>query len=278
MPFVGRATPEPAAPPVAPEARLQPRAHAPLVLGQADDEEAREDWEERLDDLLADWERQVTPAQRDELIDQIAALVDEGAVAGLATLAVSSGASAALLEAVMVAQASAAGERMVAVAEGQGVSIEAAAVTGALAAALAVAAAAVAALLAAGLATAAGRAALRMWAPGMDGATVAARVRDYLDGLTDAALRTDLGGAIWSAENAGRFATLEQAEDDGKGATYFEAVEEGDTNTCIPCSTINGDRFDTLAEAQAEYPNGGYYLCQGGVRCRGTIEPVWGGS
>lgn len=271
--------PEPPPPPVAPaapepaEARLRPRAA--LVLAQADEE--REDWEQRLEDLLADWER-VSAAQRRELAEQITRIVDEADRAALSTLAVSGGAGAALLEAAMVAQAEAAGERMVAAAEEQGVAITAAAVAGVLALALAAGAGVTAGLLATGLATAAGREALRVWADGMSGAEVAGRVSDHLESLSDATLRTELGGAIWSAETQGRYATFELAETEGKGATWYEATEENDRNACAPCKDIHGQRFDHYREAQAHYPNGGYFLCLGNIRCRGTVEPHWGES
>lgn len=277
MPYVGPPTaPAPAAAAV-PAARLTAR-RAPLILGQAaDPEESREDWEDRLEDLLQDWDT-VTDAQRWELLQQIETFVDADDRAGLSALTASSSTGAELLEAVMQAQAQAAGERMVETAEEQGVTITAAAITGALAAALTAGAAATAALLAASLAVAAGREALRVWAAGMSGREVASRVREHLEGLTDAAPRTELGGAIWSAEGAGRIATLEQAEQQGKGASYFEASEIRDKATCELCERADGRRYDTLAEAKAEYPNGGYWACKGYIRCRGTIEPKWSRS
>lgn len=270
-------TPQPPLPAGQPPADVSPEALLRRLRAQADPAETREDWETRLEDLLARWE-QVTEDQRRELVDQIRRIVDEGATADLVSLAVSSSGAAALLEAVMVAQAEAAGARMVEAAAEQGATIEAAPVAGALAAALAAGATVTAALLAAGLAAAAGRAALRVWAPGMSGESVAGRVREFLESLTDATLRAELGGAIWSAENDGRFATLDQAEADGRGATYYEATETRDRNTCVQCVDIDGERFDTLRDARESYPHGGYFACLGTIRCRGTIEPHWGGS
>lgn len=253
------------------------RAQAPLVLGRADPEGPREDWQDRLEELLADW-ADVSAAQRAELADQIEALVDAGDKSGLSALVASSSEGAALLEAVMQAQAEAAGERMVETADEQGVVIAAAVVGGVLAATLAAGAAVTAGLLAVGLTIAAGREALRVWAPGTPGAEVAERVTEHLEALSDVSLRTELGGAIWAAEGAGRFATLEQAEADGKGATYYEASEIRDDATCEFCEKADGRRYDTLPEAQGEYPNGGYWACRGGIRCRGTVEPRWDGS
>ncbi|MEU6781481.1 phage portal protein [Nonomuraea angiospora] len=261
----------------APVPPAEPTPEALLRRLRAQAEPEREDWETRLEDLLAQWE-QVTEDQRRELESQIRRIVDEGAAADLAGLAVSSGVAAALLEAVMAEQAEAAGQRMVEAAAEQGATIEAAPVAGALAVALAAGATVTAALLAAGLAVAAARAALRVWAPGMSGEAVSDRVRDFLASLSDASLRTELGGAIWSAENRGRFATLELAEADGRGAAWYEASETRDTATCDFCQVADGRRYDSLAAAQFEYPNGGYWACRGRERCRGTIEPHWGSA
>lgn len=275
IPFVGSAPHPPTALPAVPAARV-PRRGRRVHLNQ-EAETPREDWEDRLDALLADWE-QVTEDQRAELLEQVRDAVVGAAPADLAALSASSGAGAALLEAALIEQAEAAGERMVAAAEEQGVTITAAAVAGVLAADLAAAAAVTAALLAAGLAASAAREALRVWAPGMSADEVVGRVAEHLEGLSDASLRTELGGALWAAEGEGKFATLEQAEEDGNGATWFEAVEERDRNVCIQCSDVNGERFDTLRDARESYPHGGYFGCLGTIRCRGTVEPHWGGS
>jgi HK97 family phage portal protein len=272
-----------AAPPIpAPAPAPPPDAPADVLLralrAQADaDQEIREDWQERLDDLLGEW-GSVSAAQRRELADQIARIVDEADRAALATLTASSGDAAALLEAAMAAQASAAAERVVEAAAEQGVQIEPAEVAGGLAVLLAGSAAVTAGLLAAGLAAAAGRAALRLWVPGDDGGTVAARVVAYLESLTDATLRAELGGALWAAEQQGRFATLELAEAEGKGALWYEAVEERDANTCVQCADVDGERFDTLRDVRESYPHGGYFACLGTIRCRGTVEPRWSES
>lgn len=272
MPWVG-----PPAGASAPPLRNALAVPRPRLVAQAEPE-GREDWQERLDELVERWQDEVSPAQRAELAEQIEALVDAGEVGGLAALAVSSGAGAALLEAAMSAQAAAAGERMVEVAAEQGVSIVAAPVAGVLAADLAAAAGVTAALLAAGLAAAAGREALRVWAPGDSGREVAGRVTEYLESLTDATLRTELGGAIWGAEGEGRFATLQLAEEQDKAPDWYEASEFRDVNACEPCKDVDGKRWESLADARAAYPYGGYVGCLGRYRCRGGAVPVWEGS
>jgi len=276
IPFVGAKAAPPASLPTPPAARAPRNGRRAHLRNQAE-EEPREDWEDRLDALLADWQ-EVTEDQRAELLEQVREAVAGASPADLAALSASSSAGVALLEAALIEQAVAAGQRMVSAAEDQGVAITAAVVAGVLAADLAAAAAVTAALLAAGLATAAAREALRVWAPGMSAGEVVGRVRDFLEGMSDASLRTELGGALWAAEGEGRFATLEQAEEDGVGATWYEAVEETDARACIQCKDVNGERFDTLRDARESYPHGGYFGCLGTIRCRGTVEPRWSES
>lgn len=54
------------------------------------------------------------------------------------------------------------------------------------------------------------------------------------------------------------------------------ASELLDRNTCGPCATVDGTQYGTLEEGLADYPGaGGYYACDGGSRCRGTLVIVW---
>src|SRR5581483_6933632 len=52
-------------------------------------------------------------------------------------------------------------------------------------------------------------------------------------------------------------------------------------NTCRPCRDVNGRLIgenkdpDIAAKIQALYPGGGYVLCEGRDRCRGTISALW---
>ena len=237
--------------------------------------EEREAWQARLEDLLADWE-QVSEDQRAELATQIQDLVEAGDPAALAGLTVSSDAAADLLQAAMEGQAADATQAVVEDAESQGVAIATVAIAGVLAADLAAASTVTAALLAAGLAAAAAREALRAWAPGMTGTEVAGRVTAFLEGLGDRTLRTELGGAIWSAEGMGRVATFRQAIADGLAPTKYVADETRDGNTCEACRDIADEQFTTLEDALEAYPTGaGHYLCAGGVRCRGEFYAVW---
>jgi hypothetical protein len=124
------------------------------------------------------------------------------------------------------------------------------------------------------LATSAAREALRVAGGGtLSADEVAEQVRAHLDALTDAQPRQYLGGAITSAQNQGRFSTLDIAPD----AAYY-AAEVLDTNTCGPCSKVDSKRYASLAAAKEDYPLGGYRKCAGAERCRGTIVAIWEGT
>lgn len=170
----------------------------------------------------------------------------------------------------MVALAALAAQEVVDMASQQQVTIEA---TEPSAGELATYAAIIAALLGNGLAMFAGGEALRRNIPETDGAEVARQVDQAIESLTGRGLETQLGGALWSSVQAGRHATIEAAD---PPAVYYVANEIRDKNTCKSCRRIDGQIFATLELAREAYPNGGYIGCDGGVRCRGTYDPVWG--
>ncbi|MGW4856962.1 hypothetical protein ACWEPZ_37700, partial [Streptomyces sp. NPDC004288] len=68
----------------------------------------------------------------------------------------------------------------------------------------------------------------------------------------------------------GRVAVLEAAPT----ATYT-ASEVNDANRCGPCAEIDGTEFSGLDAVRAAYGAGPYRLCQGGIRCRGTVVARW---
>jgi hypothetical protein len=264
---------------------------AVVDAAEAVDEE-REDWQDRLDGLIDDWAA-VSKAQRDEIAEQITKIVDEGTPADLATLTVNIDRAADLLADAMLAQADAAGRRTADDAAEQGVSIEpvtpiapttnrsgdakpkATKFLADLAADLRNAARVTASFLAGSYVASAAREALRQWAPASTGAEVAKGVIEHLVGLSDATLRSELGGQVWAAENEGRLSTIEQAIANGTKFKHLEASERRDTNTCGPCAAVDGRRFTTIDAARAEYPFGGYRSCDGRSRCRGTVEAIW---
>lgn len=54
------------------------------------------------------------------------------------------------------------------------------------------------------------------------------------------------------------------------------ASELLDGSTCEPCATIDGTEYDSVEEAEADYPDSGPYIdCDGGARCRGTLVYVY---
>jgi HK97 family phage portal protein len=268
---------------------LEHARHSALPVAAAEDKLARQDWEVRLDDLLKAWE-DILADQRKELAGQVERVVTAGRPEDLATLKASSDRAAEALTKVMFAQAAAGGRRMAEAAASQGVAISPVAPDAGISAAviprvvkvieglasdLKAAAKVTASFLAGGLSATAGRAALRAWAPGATGADVAATVSSQLEGLSEAGPRRELGGAIWAAENEGRFATLEQAEKDGVGAARYVATEVNDAGTCEPCAEIDGTVFESLSDAMDAYPFGGYVDCEGMSNCRGSIDPQW---
>lgn len=225
-------------------------------------------WRTALDDLTASWD-DVRQQQIDEIIEQVETAVATGALASLAALAVSSTAGAEVLGAALVAMAGAGAAAMVAEAAAVGVTVAAGMASRD---ALESIAATVAALLASDLATSAGREALRLARPGMSeqqAQDVAAQTRVHLDGLSDAHLRGQLGGALSRAANMGRVATASGAT----GVRYY-ASEILDKSTCKPCAAADGIELPTLDAVITAYGGGGYIHCLGTIRCRGTFVLV----
>jgi HK97 family phage portal protein len=271
--------------PAAPPQRSEwDAAMAGLFKAQDDSalDQVRTDQEHALSRLLTEWDG-VESTWVDALAARVQAAVDDGDSAALAALTVDSDAAADTLRGALGSMARLAAERMVQEAAAQGVTVAAPAVDEALSnrahipavwaafgGELADIATATAALLGAGMATAAGREALRLFTPGADGSGIASAVKGFLRGLSNRLKLDQLGGALHRATNLGRLATLEAAP----VATYW-ASERMDLNTCLPCSEIDGTVFDDLTAVRAAYGAGPYRLCEGGIRCRGTVVATW---
>jgi HK97 family phage portal protein len=225
--------------------------------------------------LAADYQRQITPVQRQQLVDQIRQLVAAGAIAGLGTLALSTMSAKSLILAAMVdfgaasaQQASREAKRQDADAQPvppQQQNLDAVAE-------------ATAALLAAELATAAGREATRA-AGGTatpDADAVAEHVAEFLKGLSDAGPKAHLAGALAAAQNQARHATFTAGP-----RCELVASEVNDRNTCGPCEAIDGRSFGfsddpaAVDAAAAAYPTSGYIACEGLERCRGALAAVY---
>lgn len=253
-------------PPVAPRAKADDTAALPAAV--------REQFEDALAKLLDAWDEQVLPGQHAAIEEQIQAAVDANDPAALAGLTLPGDEAVTVLQRALGDLATTAAEQMATEAGDQGVTVKAPrvdrALTNAFGSELVDIAVAAAALLSADLAASAGREALRLFTPGEDGKGVAGRVTRFLRGLKNWFRRDQLGGALHRAQNLGRLATLDAAPK----ATYT-ACEVNDLRTCQPCEDIDGTVFADLAAAQAAYGAGPYRLCEGGIRCRGTVVATW---
>lgn len=280
--------PAPVTPPPAPVAASRPRARKrktptqPALFAAAGDEPEpatdfaalQAQWETAKADLLAQWPSAAQPMV-DDLTAQVQAAVESDDLGALGTLAVSAAVVAALSAligdaGVGLAVQAAAG--VVAEALAQGVDITAPDGPGEDRSRAA--AEALAGVIAAGYATGAARAALQVAGPDVDPAAVADAVRTHLAELGTSGngwVADNIGGALTAAQNAGRLAVMEAAPP----ARYQAREDNEDGNRCQPCSRVHLSVYDTLAEALAAYPAGGYHACQGGLRCRGGISPIW---
>jgi hypothetical protein len=140
-------------------------------------------------------------------------------------------------------------------------------------------------VLAQGLSTAASKraAAVSTKAP----ADAAADVRQYLQSLSDAELELQLGGAVMQSYNVGRREFMRAQEIPAALSAQADllppnsirqviyASELLDGATCQECALIDGTEYESIAEAEIDYPVGGYVYCEGGLRCRGTLVCVY---
>lgn len=104
----------------------------------------------------------------------------------------------------------------------------------------------------------------------LSGADVADAVGEHLDALSPSYADDMLGGALNQAQNQGRAAVFDQAP---PSSVY--SSELLDQSTCINCEEIDGHDYASLADAQEDYPQGGFAECLGGPRCRGTLVAVY---
>lgn len=121
-----------------------------------------------------------------------------------------------------------------------------------------------------GYGSTAGKAAGLSWSADATEEDVAAAATAALDATTDSMIGDALNAALSYANQEGRFDALQELPP----ATYV-ATELMDGATCDPCEGIDGTEYETLDDAEADYSNGGYNDCDGGLRCRGIIVTVW---
>ena len=233
-----------------------------------------EQWQQATTQLTGQYQATVVPAQQEALLEQIRDVIAAGTIASLGALALDHTAAATMVTAAMGVYAHTAAQQITTEAQSQGV--DGVQPVTPQQSELREIAEVVTALLAAELAVSAGREAMRVWHDGMSGQQAADLVKTYLSSLSDAGAQQHLGGALSAAQNLARTAALKAAPQ-----CQIYAREELDRNTCRPCRDIDGTLIgentdpDIAAKIQALYPGGGYLLCQGRDRCRGTISALW---
>jgi hypothetical protein len=240
----------------------------------------QQQWQSALDKLLTAY-RQVTASQRTHLVDQVVAAAGKPGLLALDPPPLGDGPQ--LITAAMHSTAHQAAAAMITEAAGQGVTIpvERVRIDTARLAGIAQARAQVAA---SALAQQASGKALQVMAaaapaepppqqPPPAGPLAGTEVALFLDGLTDANLREQLGAALTAAQNHGRTSVL-RAAPQARHAVYV-STEVLDKNTCGPCRNEDGTEFPDIAAAEAAYPMGGFKDCKGFARCRGTVMAVW---
>jgi len=271
-PAPGQPSPAPAA--AAPPATGLRRQLTPAEIRAGfQPEDHQQQWASALDNLMGAYKAQVIDAQRRELTDAVTAAVTQGRTDRLALSPPGLYGGPDLILMHMRALADTASTAMLREATHQGVTVDQARVT-VDTAKLERAATARAGIAAGWLAQQAGIKALQVAAARTSaelGADAGDAVDSFLGGLSENATRAQLGAALTLAQNAGRTAVMDAAPP----ATYT-ATEILDKNTCDPCRAEDGTVFDTLEDAEAAYPTGGYAECEGFDRCRGTVYATWG--
>jgi HK97 family phage portal protein len=234
---------------------------AEVDLSELDDE-----WQRVVDQLLGKWPG-ILADQYSALARQVRDAIDSNDLAALLELVTPDEGAADTLTIGLVAAALSGATSVVDEADRQGVDIGARVPDKDD---LATHATVVTGLMRQQLAASAAAEALRVNSPDLDGDAVAEAVRTHLDNLTEAQPRLALGGAVTTAQNAGRFETMAAAP----SATYY-ASEQLDAATCTPCSRVDGKKYADLDAAKEDYPTAGYRKCEGMSRCRGTVVAVW---
>lgn len=251
-----------------PDRELRRRPYAHEVAAQVDFKELDDAWQETVDDLVSTWRDDVQAAHLDEIVDQI----DDasGDLVKLAEITASVKGVDVLADA-MLKTVDDGIDAAIAEAKRQGVTIrrpDAAAV----AAGVEERAEATAAVLARSVSEVSARKAVSFSAGGaLSAREVAASVREHVESLSDAFLVENIGGAVTHAQNEGRALVISEGP-----ASRVYASELLDNNTCGPCTDIDGTEYDSVDDAAADYPGGGFKECEGGDRCRGTLVAVYG--
>jgi hypothetical protein len=229
----------------------------PIVLEEA--------YSSTLEQITAHWLKEVQPGQAADLVKQISKTSSLKKLAQLKPTV----AGVAELEAAMDLAIESAIAAAIAEAKAQGITLKQPALD-AIRARVAGRAEAVATLLAQDMATSAGRAAIRVTNSNITKGEVAEMVQDHLDSLSDRWVRDRIGGALQSAINSARVEAFQSGP-----PSQIYASEILDASACSPCIENDEKEYASWAEAEADYPTGGFRDCEGGDRCRGTLFVVF---
>jgi HK97 family phage portal protein len=227
--------------------------------------------QQATDELVAEYQQQITPDQQQQLLEQIKTNIEADAIGALGALIVAYLLAKLLIRGAMVKYGMVAAEQAAKEAKRQGHTIAPVAPSSEQLDGLAEA---TAATMANELAAAAGREAAR-YAGGSatpDADDVVKHVETFLNGMSDTSLKTHLAGALSAAQNRARHATFTAGP-----RCELIASEIRDKSTCPACKDIDGHSFGytddptAVAAATAAYPTAGYINCEGGERCRGVL-------
>jgi hypothetical protein len=217
-------------------------------------------YEDGIQRLLAEWSA-VKASQIDELAGQIAVASTEDALVSVQASAL----GADVLTDELLAAVEAGARHAVQEAAAQGVSLDMPDVA-AMRDRLAGRAQAIATVLSRSLSEAAGRQALARAGGTLTTAEIADQVRGHLESLSDAYLVDQFTGVISQGMNTGRRTVIATASPE---RIYASALL--DANACDVCVEWDGHEWDTLDEAEQQFPSGGNSGCLGGPRCRCTL-------
>jgi HK97 family phage portal protein len=243
---------------------------APIDLSEMDAQHAKASAA-----LATDYQRQITPVQQQQLVEQIRAIVMAGTLGALGTLAVPTAAAKTLILAAMTGFGATSATQASREAKRQGADTPPVAPNPQQ---LDAVAETTAALLAADLSTTAAREAMRAagGTASPDADAVAEHVAQFLDGLSSTSAAGHLAAALAAAQNQARHATFTAGP-----RCELVASEVLDKATCSNCEAIDGHSFGfsddpgAVADASAAYPTSGYVLCKGLERCRGALAAAY---
>lgn len=238
------------------------------VKAKTDFAKIQKAWQNALAKLVDDF-TDVREEQLDDLYAQVEAAVEAGDTVALANIGTTIIGDEVILDHLESMAATSISDAL-SEAKKQGVTLPAVTVDD-LAVGLKARAEAVGTLMARSVSDSAARQALLRFGVGaLDPAEVAAGVIDHLESLSVSHVNDVLGGALTQAQNTARRAVMDQAD-----VVFIYSSELLDQNTCTNCSDVDGTEYKKMADADKDYPAGGFKDCLGGPRCRGTLVAVY---